>query len=133
MPYLFRPVGAAAGRVDAEHDGLHVFVLLEAAQVADDVFRVDAVRAARQEPVYFAVGIVDGDDVSALVLRLVFLHVYHVFQSQHGQVVVFVDAGQALQVAAHVVLVDKGVHQSALKAFLGGLQHHQLPLPAGRR
>ena len=104
----------AAGRVDAQHDGLHVVVLHGFLQGLDDVVAVDTLAEAFGRAVHHvALGIDDGYLVLNLLALLLFI-LGVAFQRHQvlGVVAVF-------QHGTHVLLEEEGVDQTCLGGIVG--------------
>ena len=123
-PYLFRAVSTSSRRVDAQHYGFHVFIFTQTAQVVYHLFRVDAF-VGSQGTVYNLAGcIIYRQDIAALVLRHIALHVYHIFQVKAVQRFVLIGFGQLLQVSQHAVLIHQRICQSGFQVGFGRLEVH---------
>ncbi len=114
VPNLLRSNGAAAARVNTEHDGLYLLVVGKAAQVvgrgaAHDV--MSAHKATHQIVYDFTVGIVDGNLVALFLHFLRRLQVQHVVECEQVEVVVLADAQLTAHHLLHLLRIESTVDE----------------------
>ena len=120
MPNLLGSVCGTAGRVDAQHDGLHIVIVGQFLQFLADFRSHDVVVLtgdARRLRVYdFAVGIVHGYLVAILLFAL---DADHFVQRQLVYAIVLINLQQFLDLTFHLVGEHQLVHQLQLHQLLG--------------
>ena len=121
--YLLGGDGRPAGRVDAQHDGLHVVVVGQLVQVVHRLVADDAVLGGKEARLLvddFAVGVVDGHLVALLLVGR--RQTYHV--GQHQLVHLAVDAQPGLDGGLNVLGVHHLVDESTLDVVVGRGEGH---------
>ena len=117
-PYLFAGIGATAGTVDTQHDGLNLVVLGDLANGLDQVFAHDAIPltvgnlALCVDDGYLAIGFLLGSCDGC--------------QFGGRDLLIVLYTGIDTQQAIHLMGIYQGIHETVLQEFLLGLQTHVL-------